>query len=68
MYAAMALSAHVNADIEFFSAKTPPKAFATVHFSGNKVMKRKRHQPLAASTGRCLFLFSHGQTIIRRRR
>jgi len=51
MYTAMALSAHVDADIELFFAKTPTEALATVHFPGDKVMKSKRHQPLAASAG-----------------
>lgn len=47
----MALSAHVDADIELFFAKAPTKALAAVHFAGDKVMKSKRHQPLAASAG-----------------
>jgi len=51
MYTAMALSAHVDADVEFFFAKTPTEALTAVHFSGDKVMKSKRHQPLAASAG-----------------
>ena len=51
MYTAMALSAHVDADIEFFFAKTPTEALAAVYFPGDKVMKSKRHQPLAASAG-----------------
>jgi len=51
MYTAMALSAHVDADVEFFFAKTPTEALAAVHFPGDKVMKSKRHQPLAASAG-----------------
>jgi len=51
MYTAMALSAHVDTDVEFFFAKTPTEALAAVHFPGNKVMKSKRHQPLAASAG-----------------
>jgi hypothetical protein len=51
MYTAMAFSAHVDADIEFFFAKTPTEALAAVHFAGDKVMKSKRHQPLATSAG-----------------
>jgi len=51
MYTAMALSAYVDTDVEFFFAKTPTEALAAVHFPGDKVMKRKRHQPLAASAG-----------------
>ena len=47
----MALSAHVDADIEFFFAQTSTEALATVHFAGDKVMKSKRHEPLAASAG-----------------
>ena len=60
MNAAMTLSAYVNTDVEFIFAKTPSEALAAVHFAGNKVMKSKRHQPLAASAGRCLFVLSHG--------
>ena len=63
MYTAMALSAHVDADIEFFFAKTPTEALATVHFPGDKVMKSKRHQPPAASAGGCLFMLSHGALV-----
>ena len=63
----MALSAHVDADIEFFFAKTPTEALAAVHFPGDKVMKSKRHQPLAASAGRCLFMLSHGALVTPRR-
>ena len=62
MYTAMALSAHVDADIEFFFAKTPTEALAAV-LSGDKVMKSKRHQPLAASAGRCVFMLSHGALV-----
>ena len=60
MYTAMALLAHVDADVEFFFAKTPTEALTAVQFPGNKVMKSKRHQPLAASAGGCLFMLSHG--------
>ncbi len=49
MYTAMALSAHVDADVEFFFAETPTEALAAVHFPGDKVMKSKRHQPLATT-------------------
>jgi hypothetical protein len=51
MYTAMALSAHVDPDVKFFFTKTPTEALTAVHFSGDKVMKSKRHQPLAASAG-----------------
>ena len=51
MYTAMALSAHVDTDVEFFFAKTPTEALAAVHFAGDKVMKSQRHQPLATSAG-----------------
>ena len=47
----MALSAHVDADIEFFFAKTATEALAAVPFAGDKVMKSKRHKPLATSAG-----------------
>ena len=60
MNTAMALLAYVDTDVEFFFAKTPTEALAAVHFAGNKVMKSKRHQPPAASAGRCLFVLSHG--------
>ena len=63
----MALSAHVDADIEFFFAKTPTEALAAVHFAGDKMMKSKRHQPLAASTAGCLFMLSHGALVTPRR-
>jgi len=56
----MAPSAYVDTDVKFFLAETPTEAFAAVHFAWNKVMKSKRHQPLAASAGRCLFVLSHG--------
>jgi hypothetical protein len=60
MNTAMAPSAYVDTDVKFFLAETPTEALAAVHFAGNKVMKSKRHQPLAASAGRCLFVLSHG--------
>ena len=63
----MALSAHVDADVEFFFAKTPTEALTAVHFSGDQVMKRKRHQALAASAGGCLFMLSHGALVTPRR-
>ena len=63
----MALSAHVDADIEFFLAKTPTEALTAVHFAGNKVMKGKRHQPLAASARGCLFMLSHEELVTPRR-
>jgi len=56
----MAPSAYVDTDVKFFLAETPTEALAAVHFSGDKGMKSKRHQPLAASAGRCLFVLSHG--------
>ena len=67
MNTAMTLSAYVNADVEFFFAKTPTEALAAVHFAGDKVMKSKRHQPLAASAGGYLFVLSHGAVVTPRR-
>ena len=63
----MALLAHVDTDVEFFLAKTPTEALSAVHFAGDKVMKRERHQPLAASAGGCLFMLSHGALFTPRR-
>ena len=60
MNAAMTFSAYVNTDVEFIFAKTPSEALTAVHFAGDEVMKSKRHQPLAASAGGCLFMLSHG--------
>jgi len=60
MNTAMALSAHVDTDIEFFFAKTSTETLAAMHLTRDQVMKRKRHQPLAARAGRCLSLLSHG--------
>ena len=56
----MALPAHVDADVEFFFAKTPTEALTAMHFAGDKVVEGERHQPLAASAWGCHFMLSHG--------
>ena len=64
----MALPAHVDADVEFFFAKTPTEALTAMHFAGDKVVEGERHQPLAASAGRYLFMLSHRASLTPRRR
>ena len=68
MYTAMALPAHVNTDVEFFFAKTPTEALTAMHFAEDKVVEGERHQPLAASAGRYLFMLSHRASLTPRRR
>ena len=67
MNTSVALSAHVDTAVEFFFAKTSTEALAAVHFAGDKVMKSKKHQPLAAGAGGCFFLLSHRVLVTPRR-